>query len=61
MGGRQILLLGWVAHVLRVSSNTRIVRADTRVTAASQHSEDDDGTNYGAEADDANHKDNGAH
>ncbi|MFF7167640.1 hypothetical protein ACFZBP_40775 [Streptomyces sp. NPDC008086] len=48
-------LLGWAAtHVL-------LMRSIHRVTAPAQHSKDDDRTNYGSKADDANHQGDEAH
>jgi hypothetical protein len=54
-------LLGRVTDVLGVRSGARADLAGTRVTAAAQYSEDDDGANYGPKADNANHKDDEAH
>lgn len=54
-------LLGRITHVLGVGSCARTELAGARVAAAAQYSEDDDGANYGSKADNAHHKDNGAH
>ncbi|MDC0772160.1 hypothetical protein [Streptomyces sp. HD] len=44
-----------------MGSDARADRADTGVAAVAQYSEDDDGANYGSEADNSYHKDNGTH
>jgi hypothetical protein len=61
LSGRVDRLLGRITYVLGVGSCAKAELAGGGVAAAAQYSEDDDCANYGSKADNANHKDHGAH